>query len=170
MEPRSVERLTTGIVKRMEDSSSGKPESADASTSRIPDVWVVGQEILSSLPNDLTRLIYLTSIRDYNSGIYRDHALSRKFDPTEAHQVFEAWHQQVFARLLTIPIRKYVEEIEIYIRYSRAEREPFIITWKALQAYRAAIPLTAPKRACEVFFLNIKTALTILEHAKRQAS
>lgn len=154
----------------MEDSSSEKRESAEASTTRTNDVWAAGEEILSSLPNDLTRLIYLTSIRDYNSGIYRHHALSRQFDPTQAHQVFEAWHQQVFARLLTIPIRKYVEEIEIYIRYSRAEREPFITTWKGLQAYRAAIPLKAPRRACAVFFLNIKTALRILERANRQIS
>ena len=166
MEPRPVNRLTTDVFRHMEDPSSN-PEPPGANALGNGDVWSAGQEILTPLPNDLTRLIYLTSIRDYNSGIYRHHALSRQFDPTEAHQVFEAWHQQVFARLLRIPIRKYVEEIEIYIRYSRAEREPFITTWKALQAYRAAVPLRAPRRACEVFFLNIQSALRIIEHTKR---
>lgn len=151
----------------MHDPIEREPKSMGEGSTRT-QVWTAGEEILSSLPNDLTRLIYLTSIRDYNSGTYRHHVLSRQFDPTEAHHVFEAWHQQVFARLLTIPIRKYVEEIEDYIRYSRAEREPFITTWKGLQAYRAAIPMKAPRRACETFFLNVRTALSILEHASRQ--
>ena len=170
MEPQSVKRLTAAVVTRMQDFSSNKPEFEGANAIRNTEVWAAGEEILSSLPNDLTRLIYLTSIRDYNSGFYRHPVLSRQFDPTGAHRVFEAWHQQVFARLLTISVRKYVEELEGYIRYSRAERQPFITTWKALQAYRAAIPLKAPRHACEIFFLNVKTALSILEHANRQPS
>ena len=133
-------------------------------------VWAAGEEILSSLPNDLTRLIYLTSIRDSNSGTYRHHVLSREFDPEEAHSVFEAWHQQVFARLITSPVPKFVEELEGYLRYSRAERERFIAAWKTLQVYRAAIPLKAPKRAREIFFLNVATALNILERLNRAQS
>ena len=138
-------------------------ESAPAKVTGSSGVWAAGEEILSSLPNDLTRLIYLTSIRDSNSGTYRHHLLSREFDPEEAHSVFEAWHQQVFARLITSPVPKIVDEIEGYLRYSRAERERFIAAWKTLQVYRAAIPLKAPKRARAIFFLNVATALGILE-------
>lgn len=127
------------------------------------------EDILSALPNDLTRLIYLASIRDYNSGTYRHPVLSRQFEATAAHQAFQACHQEVFARLIAHPVSKYVEQLEGYIRYSRAERSLFITSWKALQAYKAAIPLQASRRACEMFFLNVKTALTILELAREQA-
>lgn len=145
-------------------------ESTPGEVTASSRVWAAGEEILSSLPNDLTRLIYLTSIRDSNSGTYRHHVLSREFDPLEAHSVFEAWHQQVFARLITSPVPKFVEELEGYLRYSRAERERFITTWKTLQVYRAAIPLKAPKRSCEIFFLNLATALSILERPNRAQS
>ena len=127
------------------------------------------ENILSALPNDLTRLIYLASIRDYNSGTYRHPVLSRQFEATAAHHAFQACHQEVFARLIAHPVSKYVEQLEGYIRYSRAERSLFIKSWKALQAYRAAIPLQASRRTCETFFLNVKTALTILELAGEQA-
>ena len=161
-------RYTTGKTRAMHDSNQF--ESAPREATAGSQVWAMGEEILSSLPNDLTRLIYLTSIRDSNSGTYRHHVLSREFDPMEAHSVLEAWHQQVFARLITSPVPKFVEELEGYLRYSRAERERFITAWKTLQVYRAAIPLQAPRRAREIFFLNVATALNILERLNRAQS
>jgi len=127
-----------------------------------------GEEMLSSLPNALSRLIYLASIRDYNSGTYRHQILSRKYGEASVHCFFEACHQQIFSRLLTSPVEQYVEEIEVYLRYTRAERRSFIETWNSLQAYRAAVPLKAPKRACEVFFLNIRTALLVVENLRQK--
>jgi hypothetical protein len=127
-----------------------------------------GGQILASLPNDLSRLIYLTSIRDYNSGTYRHQVLSQQYGEASAHSFFEACHQQIFSRLLANPIAKYVQEIEDYLRYSRAERRSFLDTWNSLQAYRAAVPLKAPKRACEAFFLNIRTALLVVENLRQK--
>ena len=132
--------------------------------------WRESENILLPLPNDLTRLIYLTSIRDYNSGFYRHPTLSRQFDASVAHRVFEVWHQQVFARMLANPISKYVEQLEGYIAYSRAERDLFIKSWTLLEAYKAAIPLQVPKRVSEVFFLNVKTALAILNHLSHRSN
>lgn len=126
-------------------------------------IWKASEEVLSPLPNDLTRLIYLASIRDYNSGIYRHPQMSRQFSAVTAHAAFELWHEQIFARLLTNSAREYVEQLEMYLRYSRVDRSKFVSTWKSLQAYKAAIPLRVPRRACELFFLNVETALEILE-------
>src|SRR3954447_19524848 len=65
------------------------------------------EEVLSPLPNDLTRLIYLASIRDYNSGTYRHPQLSRELNATTAHRAFEFWHEEIFARLLTNSVSNY---------------------------------------------------------------
>ena len=169
---RSVKRLT--LVRRMimEDPPENRSELPmfEQQEMTINEVALkASEDILSALPNDLTRLIYLASIRDYNSGTYRHPVLSRQFEATAAHQAFQACHQEVFARLIAHPVSKYVEQLEGYIRYSRAERSLLITSWKGLQAYRAAIPLRASKRACETFFLNVKTALTILELARERA-
>jgi hypothetical protein len=130
--------------------------------------WRASEDALSTLPNDLTRLVYLASIRDYNSGTYRHSLLSKQFNSLTMHRAFDLWHQEVFARLLTNSICNYVAQLEGYLRYSRAERRQFIATWKSLQAYKAAIPLRVPRRACETFFLNVQTALTILEISNEQ--
>jgi len=123
--------------------------------------WQATEDALSSLPNDLTRLIYLASIRDYNSGAYRHP--SRQFHTAIAHRAFQLCHEEVFARLLMSPVNAYVEQLHVYIRYSRAERDLFIATWNSLQAYKAAIPAHVPERAREMFFLNMRAALAILE-------
>ena len=128
-------------------------------------VWKASEQVLLPLPNDLTRLIYLASIRDYNSGTYRHPHISREYNASTAHEAFELWHEEVFSRLLTNSVSDYVKQLEGYLRYSRADRAQFISTWKSLQAYKAAIPLHVPQRACQTFFLNVSTALAILERA-----
>lgn len=126
--------------------------------------WSASEELLSPLPNDLTRIVYLASIRDYNSGTYRHPQLSRQFGAATAHRALELWHEEVFGRLLINSVASYVEQLEGYLRYSRAERGQFIQTWKLLQAYKAAVPLHLPPRAREAFFLNVEAALAILEN------
>jgi hypothetical protein len=157
----------------MEESSKNGREWIRSGHAQPPldeAAWKASEEILSLLPNDLTRLIYLTSIRDYNSGIYRHPQLSRQFDATVAHHVFEVSHRQVFARLLASPIRNYVEQLEGYIRYSRAERDLFLESWQSLKAYQAAIPAGIPNRASAAYFLNVESALMILERPQHGAS
>ena len=168
---RGVKRLTFARGMIMEGQLENRSElsferkEADIDESALK----ASEDILSTLPNDLARLIYLASIRDYNSGTYRHPLLSRQFEATVASRAFQACHEEVFARLLANPLHEYVEQLEGYLRYCRAERELFIKSWKSLQAYRSAIPLQVPRRASETFFLNVKTALTILEPPSQHA-
>ena len=145
-------------------------EPAGISTVVDEFVWRASAEVLSPLPNDLTRLIYLASIRDCNSGTYRHPQLSRQLNAMAAHRAFELWHEEVFRRLLTKSISNYVQQLEGYLRYSRVDRSQFIRTWKSLQAYKAAIPLRVPRRASEIFFLNVETALAVLETPPAEAN
>jgi len=118
---------------------------------------------LETFPNDLTRMLYLASLRDCNSGGYLHPQLSARMGTEVADQALCACHDQVFRRLLTTPISEYVVQLEEYIRYTRAERGTVLNTWQSLQAYRATVPLLAPPVYCEVFCLNIEMALMILK-------
>jgi hypothetical protein len=121
------------------------------------------QEVgLDSLPNDLTRLLYLASLRDCNSGCYLHPQLSQRIGMEAADEALRACHEQVFQRLLTTPTAGYVQQLEEYIRYTRTERTAVLETWKSLQAYRATVPLRALPIYSELFCLNIELALIIL--------
>jgi hypothetical protein len=142
-------------------------ERASAKSDLIEDVR--REAGLDDFPNDLTRLLYLASLRDCNSGGYLHPQLSARMGTDVADQALCICHDQVFRRLLTTPISGYVEQLEEYIRYTKAERRTVLNTWQSLRAYRATVPVLAPPLYCELFCLNIELALTILERRQSPA-
>src|SRR6476469_10844561 len=81
----------------------------------------VSQSVLQTLPNDLTRMIYLASLRDCNSGMYLHPELSHQRGVHAADRALRACHEQVFRRLLTTRLSEYVTQLQEYIRYTRSE-------------------------------------------------
>jgi hypothetical protein len=131
------------------------------------DMEICGRELaLDGLPNDLTRMLYLASLRDCNSGRYLHHELSQRIGEEKADQVLSACHDQVFRRLLITPVSAYLLQMEEYIRYTRAERSVVLETWQSLQAYRSTVPVNVLPVYAELFCLNIELALTILNESR----
>jgi hypothetical protein len=122
----------------------------------------MSETVLRALPNDLTRMIYLASLRDCNSGLYLHPELSRQKGIHAADQWLRVCHEQVFRRLLTTRLSDYVRQLQDYIRYTRSEPVTVLKTWRSLQAYRATVPVGALLISSELFFLNIGIALEIL--------
>ena len=127
------------------------------------DVRYINEVVLEALPNDLTRMIYLASLRDCNSGVYLHPQLSTGGRTAEADRALRACHEGVFRLLLTTPLQVYVMQLEEYIRYARAERDTILKTWRSLRAYRATVPMGAPETSAELFCLNVEIALAVLE-------
>lgn len=130
----------------------------------------IRESLLESLPNDLTRMIYLASLRDCNSGMYLHPELSHQRGANAADKALRACHEQVFRRLLTTRLPDYVRQLEEYIRYTRSEILTVLSTWRSLQAYRATVPVSALSASSELYFLNIAIALDVVskETAERQ--
>jgi hypothetical protein len=118
--------------------------------------------ILDPLPNDLTRMIYLASLRDCNSGLYLHPDLSSALGIDEADRVLRACHEEVFRRLVVTSLSAYVLQLEEYIQYTRTEQSTVLNTWRSLQAYRATVPVGAQPISAEFFSLNVDVALTVL--------
>ena len=122
----------------------------------------ISESILCNLPNDLTRMIYLASLRDCNSGLYLHPELSHQRGLHAADRAFRVCHEQVFRRLLITRLPEYVRQLQEYIRYTRGETITMLKTWKSLQAYRATVPVGALAASTELFFLNLSIALEVL--------
>ena len=121
------------------------------------------RQALGHHPNDLSRLIYLTSLRDYNSGTYLHPFLSLMYGESAVHHALESYHRELFRRLIASSVEEYVHQLRAYICYTRSERRLFIRVWKSLQAYRAAIPLEAAEESIQIFVRNVGQALSMLE-------
>jgi hypothetical protein len=138
----------------------------DSGADSLPNY--ISDSLLRTLPNDLTRMIYLASLRDCNSGLYLHPKLSHERGLHAADWAFRICHEQIFRRLLTTRLPEYVRQLQEYIRYTRGETITMLKTWKSLQAYRATVPVGAQAASAELFFLNLSIALEILSQEVSQ--
>jgi hypothetical protein len=122
----------------------------------------IRESVLHHLPNDLTRMIYLASLRDCNSGLYLHPELSREQGQHAADRAFRMCHEEIFRHLLATRLSDCVDQLREYIRYTRGEAATIMRTWKSLQAYRATVPVGAQTSSTELFALNLSIALEIL--------
>lgn len=123
---------------------------------------------LSHAPNALDRLIYLASMRDYNTGLYLHEGLAARFSPEVACEALADCHREAFRELLISPLKDLVEQLETYMISTRTNPADFISTWKDLAPYRVAIPVGTDSLAVELLFSNLKIALAILERQQAQ--
>jgi hypothetical protein len=79
-----------------------------------------------------------------------------------ADNALSAWHDEIFERLVPLPISSYVHQLKEYIRYTGMEKIVVLRNWQSLQAYRATVPLLAHRLYCELFCLNVEAALAVL--------
>src|SRR5450631_2650711 len=61
--------------------------------SAVSDLW---RHTLSHIPTTFGRLVYLASLRDPNSGVYRHHGLSSVFGRDESIKALRESHEQTF--------------------------------------------------------------------------
>ena len=142
----------------------GRPKRVDV----IAATEDLRRRTLPHAPRALDRLIYLASMRDYNTGLYHHEGLAARFSPEVACEALADCHREAFRELLLAPLKDLVEQLETYMISTRTEPLDFISTWKDLAPYRIAIPVGTDSLAVELLFSNLKIALAILERQQTQ--
>ena len=116
-----------------------------------------------SLPNDLSRLIFLATLRDNNSGHYFHPDLTRRFSERVADRAMLACHQRIFKQVVALSIEDLTDQLDLYVTTVPAPRERMIESWTKLKAYRATIPMDTDPISAEIFFMKVEVAVAILE-------
>lgn len=117
---------------------------------------------LSDLNGDLTRLVYLSSTRDYNTGEYQHAGLADRFGAEIAQHALARCHETAFRDLLDLNLANLVGQVAAYIESTGAERERVLDAWRRLQAYRVLVPETCDELSADFFASNVRIALEAL--------
>lgn len=124
---------------------------------------------LQKLPGDMARLLYLASVRDYNSGDYFHDGLAVQFGQEVAGRALRACHAEVFKRLAFLSLERLAAELECYLTSSGLRPEDFFAAWGRIEPFRVAIPLDCDPLSSRLFCSNVRIALAVLasrlEHA-----
>jgi len=114
---------------------------------------------LGELTADLTRLVYLSSTRDYNTGEYQHAGLADRYGTAAAQKALARCHDAVFQGVVEAGLRDLVGQLKVYIASTGAEQEKVLDAWRRLQAYRVLVPAGCDDWSADYFVSNVKIAL-----------
>ena len=122
---------------------------------------------LSQIKRPLDRLIYLASLRDYNTGVYYHDGLASRFSDDAVCEALSDCHREVFRQLFFCSLEDLVAQLEAYADSTNASPASFLAAWQGLEPYRVSIPAETDSVSASFFFSNLRVALAILQNRLR---
>lgn len=113
-----------------------------------------------------SRLIYLSSLRDYNTGRYHHHGLESRYTSEAVDEGLRRCHTQVFDELVTLPLKKQTDDLVGFFTSLREERSRLVDAWERLRSYRILPPENCHPLAKELFEKNIVIILKVLRETE----
>ena len=138
---------------------TGSPKRMDVEQARKD----LCRRTLSDIQRPLDRLIYLASMRDYNTGVYHHDGLASRFSEEVACEALADCHREAFRELMTCPLDELVSQLDAYRSSTHTSRANFLTAWGRLEPYSVAVPVQTDPLSAEFLFSNFKIALAILE-------
>ncbi len=135
-----------------------------------PAITDLRNRTLSRLPGDFSRLVYLASSRDLNTGHYSHDGLAFHFSQNIASKAMALCHGEIFDRLVYASLEELIEELGNYISSTEERPEEFLKSWEHLGSYRVTIPSECDELEAQVFLSNLKMALAILQTRQKHSS
>lgn len=123
---------------------------------------------LASYPRPLDRLIYLASMRDYNTGLYYHDGLASRYSAEVACEAMADCHREAFRQLVGNSLEELVQQLEAYMTSTHTSPVDFVTAWKGLEPYRVAVPVESDPLSAQLLFSSFKIALAILESRHRR--
>lgn len=123
------------------------------------DLW---RHTLSQIPTTFGRLVYLTSLRDPNTGAYRHYGLAQQFNEAETDQVLRESHVRAFDEWLNFDLEGEKADLDLYLANVQGDRGTILDTWIRLKPFRNLIPSNAPQVSVDLYLSNLETLLGLL--------
>jgi hypothetical protein len=125
----------------------------------LEDVW---RNTISAVPSDFGKLVYLSSLRDPNSGLYHHYGLENVYSPEQCDAAIHRSHQEVLYRWLEKPLEEQKSDLEFYFRGVDGDLPTVLQNWAELQPYFGYIPADTPKAARQWFLADLGIILDLL--------
>jgi hypothetical protein len=122
----------------------------------------LSKNTLSRIPTLAGRLIYLASLRDPDSGVYRHHGLASIFGREESRLALCQHHEAVFQEWLRRSLEDRMDDLSEYLDSLQQPRRRVIEYWKRVPAYRGYIPASARESERELFFAEFEVLVETL--------
>jgi len=125
-----------------------------------PDLW---RNTLSQIPSVFGRLVYLSSLRDPNSGRYEHAGLAQLFGQRESDRALRQSHSQTFDEWLCFDMEQQKADLDLYLAGLMDNRKTIIETWSRLCPYKGLIPTNnVDGHAAELYLAEFNALLQLM--------
>jgi hypothetical protein len=126
-----------------------------------PDLW---RNTLSQIPTVFGRLVYLSSLRDPNSGRYEHAGLALVFGDREADVALRQSHSQTFSEWLCFDLEQQKADLDLYLTALPDRHKLIVDTWTRLKPYRNLIPTSASPTEVSLYLADFESMLQLLRN------
>jgi hypothetical protein len=140
-----------------------------SATFRQADLQLVHDELvrgaLSSIPTCYGRLVYLTSLRDPNTGRYDHYLFEEMFGEGLAQAGLEAAHVRSYREWVAMNLEQKQADLYLYLVSLSSDKRQVLQTWLVTAPYRSLVPLHTQPVEREVFLSDMQALLALLMNA-----
>ena len=132
------------------------PQEVDRVMRDFQDRTLVGLE------GYFSQLVYLASLRDYNTGRYHHYGLESRYTADAIDAALHRCHVRVFEELVALPLKEQTEDLLNFFESLKEDKARLVLVWKRLRSYQILPPEDCHPLAQELFDKNIEIMLRIL--------
>ena len=119
---------------------------------------------ITQIPTTFGKIVYLSSLRNENSGRYQHHGLAQMYSEKEADQVLGESHQEAFSAWLNFSLEQQRRDLEDYLQSIGDDRQTVLSTWLTLTPYRGLVPASAGAAERHLYLSDLELILDVLRN------
>lgn len=126
------------------------------------DLW---RRTLSQIPSRFGRIVYLSSLRNANTGVYEHYGLASLFGPERSSKALRISHLTCCRDWLKQPLAEQLADLRRYLDSQSSQAAEIIENWRQYAYWRSILPASIRGAERELYLAEVEVLLSLLQSA-----